>query len=85
MAGTNIGAILKERMDLLCVSKAQLLADTVSLDARELDAVLADEKPLDEIDPFDLGIICSILHCGPEYFLDKGIRDKDFLNNSICW
>lgn len=77
-----IGKYVQERMNLLSMTVEEL-ANKTFMEQYEIEDIIYDKLALEEIDEFDLLLISNVLHCKPEYFYDKDIRDKDFLINTM--
>ena len=77
-----IGVDVQDRMDLLGLTVSEL-ADKSFLDEEEISSILNNEIALEEIDEFDLALICGVLHCKPEYFTNDVVRERDLLLASM--
>lgn len=73
-----IGELLKDRMKLLDLS-ANELADMTFMDESSINAIINNTVSFDDIDEFDISLICSSLHCKPEFFTEESVREKDLL------
>lgn len=77
-----IGKDVQDRMELLGLT-AHEVADRAFMEKEEIDAIIQNKIALEEIDEFDLSLICSILHCKPEFFVDTDVRERDLLLTSM--
>ena len=75
--------ILKSRMELLDITTKEL-ADTVFMTTSEVKNILDGIVGYDDLDSFDISLLCSALYCSDDYFENKETRDKDMLNNLIA-
>lgn len=73
-----IGNELKRRMDLLNID-ITTLSEKSFVDINDIQSILSNQVPFELIDNFDLNLICSVLHCKQEYFLDEATRNRDLL------
>lgn len=79
---TYIGNDMQERMNYLNMS-AENLANRAFMEYNDIQAIIHNEVSLDNIDEFDFSLICSLLHCKPEFFTDKIVRERDLLVNAM--
>lgn len=77
-----IGEDVQERMSLLGLT-AKEMADKTFMEQEDIDAILNDNLALEEIDEFDISLICSVLHCKKEFFTDAAEKQKDLLMASM--
>ncbi|ELC8344103.1 hypothetical protein KLF32_06130 [Clostridium perfringens] len=77
-----IGKEFKERMNLLELS-VEDLSDESFIDVEDIENIINNKVSFSEIDEFDLGLLCSVLHCNSEYFINKKVREKDLLIGSL--
>ena len=77
-----IGRLLKERLKALDMTEEQL-AKNVFMDINEIVKISKNQVSIDEIDEFDLSLICSALHCTEGYFTDINERKNDLLFATI--
>lgn len=77
-----IGNDVQGRMNMLGLS-AEELADKTFLEVETINGITDNEIALEEIDEFDLSLICSVLHCRKEFFTDPDIKEKDLLMASM--
>lgn len=72
---------LQKRMRLLGLSVEEL-AKKVFIEPQYAQAIFEGKVSLDDVDEFDLSLICSALHCKPEFFIDENVRKRDLLSNA---
>lgn len=77
-----IGNELQSRMSLLGIA-VEDLAGKAFMDVDNINGIVNNEVALEEIDEFDLSLICSVLHCQPEYFFDENVRNRDLLVSTM--
>lgn len=77
-----IGNDMQDRMNLLGLTVEDVASRTF-LEKDDVDAIIHDRIGLPDIDEFDFSLICSVLHCKPEYFTDKTVKDSDLLAVSM--
>lgn len=77
-----IGSELSNRMNILNLT-VQELADKSFLDENDIKKMMHNDIPYEEIDEFDLNLLCGVLHCKPEYFIDNDVRKTDLLNSTL--
>lgn len=77
-----IGNDMQDRMNLLGLT-ADDVASRAFLEKDDVDAIIQNRIGLSDIDEFDFSLICGVLHCKPEYFTDKSVRDGDLLAVSM--
>lgn len=77
-----IGSDVQDRMNLLGLNVEEL-ADKTFLEENVVNAILNNEIALEEIDEFDLSLICSVLHCRENFFTDVSVKEKDLLLASM--
>ncbi len=73
-----IGTDMQERMDLLGLTAKQV-AERAFMEENDINLIINNKVALDDIDEFDISLICNILHCKPEYFTDTMVKSKDLL------
>lgn len=73
-----IGNDMQERMNLLGLTVEEV-ADKTFLEEEVIHAIISNEIALEEMDEFDLSLICGVLHCREEYFTDSNVKEKDLL------
>lgn len=72
------GDDLKERMILLGFDTAKL-AELTFIEPSEIEEMINNEIPYNEIDDFDMSLICNALHCDTKYFVDSSVKSKDLV------
>ena len=77
-----IGSKLLDRMKLLGISVSALSRMTF-MDEETLKEILSNKQAYEEIDEFDLSLICSALHCDALFFVDGEVRKKDLLVSTM--
>lgn len=75
---TYIGTLLSDRMAIFGLTVMDL-EEKSFVDKDLIETILNNQIPLEEIDDFDLDLICSVLHCTPEFFSDPEVRSRDLL------
>ena len=88
-----IGNDIQNRMNLLGLTidemaDSTLIAFTIAnanvfMEKENIDSIIQNKTPLEEIDEFDMSLICSVLHCKPEFFTDDLVKEKDLLLTSM--
>lgn len=78
---TYIGTLLSERMAIFDLT-AEDLEEKSFVDKDLIEMILNDQIPLEEIDDFDLDLMCSVLHCTPKFFSNPEVRSRDLLFSS---
>lgn len=77
-----IGADLRDRMNMLGV-EVSALSEMTFVDEKIISEVLSDKRAYEEIDEFDLLLICRALHCDVLYFVDDEVREKDLVVSTM--
>ena len=77
-----IGSELQDRMDLLGID-ISTLSNMAFLDETVISNIINDKFAFEEIDEFDLSLICSALHCDAQYFVIDEVRNKDLLISTM--
>lgn len=77
-----IGSELRNRMDLLGID-ISTLSNMTFLDEAVISNIINDQFAFEEIDEFDLALICSALHCDTQYFVNDEVRKKDLLISTM--
>ena len=73
-----IGSELQDRMNLLGIS-VSALSEVTFMDEDLINGIISDRIVYEDIDEFDMSLICSALHCDDRYFTDDEVRNKDLL------
>ena len=77
-----IGSELQDRMNLLGID-ISTLAEMTFIDEEVISSIINNESAYEEIDEFDLSLICSALHCDSKYFIDSEVRNCDLLISTM--
>lgn len=77
-----IGEELQKRMNLLGLTTDEV-ADKAFMEKEDVDAIVQNKIALEEIDEFDMELICGVVHCKPGFFTDMDVREKDLLLASM--
>lgn len=73
-----ISDIFQERMNLLGLSVSALSEDTF-VDEDIINDIISNRRSYEDVDEFDMALLCSRLHCDTRYFIDKEVRNRDLL------
>jgi hypothetical protein len=77
-----IGSELQDRMNLLGID-VSTLSEMTFMDEEVINDIINNKLTYEDIDEFDLALICSALHCDARYFVDGEVRDKDLLVSTM--
>lgn len=77
-----IGDELRNRMDLLSID-VSALSEMTFIDEDVINDIIDNKLAYEEIDEFDLSLICNALHCDTRYFIDDKIRNNDLLISTM--
>lgn len=77
-----IGKELQNRMNLLGVD-ISTLAEITFMDEETISDIIENRVSYEDIDEFDMSLICSALHCDSQYFVDDKVRNKDLLISTM--
>lgn len=77
-----IGSELQDRMNLLGID-ISTLSEMTFIDEAVIWGIINNESAYEEIDEFDLSLICSALHCDIKYFIDGDVRNYDLLISTM--
>ena len=77
-----IGSELQDRMNLLGID-ASSLAEITFMDEEIINDIIENRIAYEEVDEFNMSLICSALHCDMQYFIDDEVRNRDFLLSTI--
>lgn len=77
-----IGSGLQDRMNLLGID-ISTLATMTFIDEEVIDDIIHNKTAYEEIDEFDLSLICNALHCDTLYFVDEEVKNKDLLVSTM--
>lgn len=53
------------------------------MDEDTINGMMENKLAYEDIDEFDIALICSALHCDNRYFTDSKVRDKDLLISTM--
>ena len=73
-----IGKELKERMKSIGLT-AEVLADKTFLELEDINRIIENQIAVEDLEAFDISMICNALHCKPEYFTNEAVRERDLL------
>lgn len=74
-----IGRELQDRMNLLNID-VSTLSEIVFMDEETISDIIENRISYEDVDEFDMSLICSALHCDTQYFIDDEVKNKDLLN-----
>lgn len=77
-----IGSQLQDRMNLLGID-ISTLSEMTFMDEEIISDVIGNRLAYEEIDEFDLSLICGALHCDVLYFIDGEVRNRDLLISTM--
>ena len=77
-----IGSELQDRMNLLGID-VSTLAEITFMDEETISDIIENRVSDEDIDEFDMSLICSTLHCDAQYFIDDEVRNKDLLISTM--
>lgn len=77
-----IGRELQDRMDLLGID-VSTLAEITFMDEETISDIIENRISYEDVDEFDVSLICSALHCDHQYFIDGEVRNKDLLISTM--
>lgn len=77
-----IGSELQDRMNLLGID-ISTLSEMTFMDEEVISDIINNESAYEDIDEFDLSLICSALHCDAQYFIDGEVRNNDLLISTM--
>ncbi|MBQ1394158.1 MAG: hypothetical protein IIY81_11655 [Lachnospiraceae bacterium] len=77
-----IGSELQDRMNLLGID-ISALSEITFMDEKIISGIIEDRIPYEDVDEFDMSLICSALHCDVEYFVDDKVKSKDLLISTM--
>lgn len=77
-----IGSGLQDRMKLLGID-ISTLATMTFIDEEVIDDIIHNKTAYEEIDEFDLSLICNALHCDALYFVDDEVKNRDLLVSTM--
>lgn len=77
-----IGSELQDRMNLLGIN-VSTLSEITFMDEETISDIIENRLPYEDVDEFDMSLICSALHCDTQYFIDGEVRNKDLLISTM--
>ena len=77
-----IGSELQDRMNLLGID-ISTLSEMTFMDEDVISDIINNESAYEDIDEFDLSLLCNALHCDARYFVDGEVRNKDLLISTM--
>lgn len=77
-----IGSELQDRMNLLGID-VSTLSEMTFMDEEIIHDIMNNKLAFEDIDEFDLSLICNALHCDTLYFVDGEVRNKDLLVSTM--
>lgn len=77
-----IGSELQDRMNLLGID-VSTLAEITFMDEETISDIIQNRVSYEDIDEFDMSLICSVLHCDARYFIDDKVKNKDLLISTM--
>ena len=79
-----IGSELQDRMNLLSID-VSTLSEITFMDEETISDIIENRISYEDVDEFDMSLICSALHCDAQYFSvrSKNVKAKiqDFMND----
>ena len=73
-----IGSELQDRMNLLGID-VSALSEITFMDEETISDIIENRISYEDVDEFDMSLICSALHCDTHYFIESEVRNKDLL------
>jgi hypothetical protein len=77
-----IGSELQDRMNLLGID-VPALSKMTFMDEEVINDIINNKSAYEDIDEFDMSLICSALHCDALYFVNDEVRNKDLLVSTM--
>ena len=77
-----IGSELQDRMNLLGIN-VSALSEITFMDEETISDIIENRLSYEDVDEFDMSLICSALHCDTQYFIDGEVRNKDLLISTM--
>ena len=77
-----IGSELQDRMNLLGID-ISTLSEITFMDEETISDIIENRISYEEVDEFDMALICRALHCDSQYFIDGEVRNKDLLISTM--
>ena len=63
-----IGSELQDRMNLLSID-VSTLSEITFMDEETISDIIENRISYEDVDEFDMSLICSALHCDAQYFI----------------
>ena len=76
-----IGKLLAQRMDLLGYTDTYTLSKDSLVATDIIEDILDNKIQYEDIDKMNLQFLSEALYCKPKYWIDKKVRDKDWILN----
>lgn len=77
-----IGSELQDRMNLLGIN-VSTLSEMTFMDKDIISDIIENRLLYEDIDEFDMLLICNALHCDVRYFIDSEVRNRDLLVSTM--
>ena len=77
-----IGSELQDRMNLLGID-VSALSEITFMDEETISDVIENKISYEDVDEFDMSLICGALHCDAQYFINGEVRNKDLLISTM--
>lgn len=77
-----VGELVLERMQALGLD-VQTLSKNSLVDEAVISQVISNTSSIDDLDEFDLDMICGVLYCSSDYFYSEEARRKDIISGSF--
>lgn len=77
-----IGSELQDRMNLLGID-VSALSEITFMDEETISDIIENRISYEDVDEFDMSLICSALHCDTQYFIDGEVRNRDLLISTM--
>ncbi len=77
-----IGNELQDRMNLLGMD-ISTLSDRIFMDEETISDIVENKIAFEDIDEFDMSLICGVLHCDAQYFINDEVKNRDLLISTM--
>jgi len=77
-----IGNELRKRMNMLNID-CSILSKESFVDEDVIKKLIANELAYEEINTFDLELLCNSLHCDTRYFIDDDVKRRDLVFSTM--
>lgn len=74
----RIGELLRNRMEQIGYTSSALATKSF-VDETLINDLLSNSIEAEQVDEFDMGLLCSALHCNKRFFLNEDARKNDLL------